>query len=72
MIKILILGSSGILGKHLCKRLKNNKKINLLHTGIKNRKFDFTKKTQLENFINNKNPNLIINAISLTNIVKKQ
>ena len=70
MIKILILGSSGILGKHLYKRLKNNKKISLLHTGIKKRKFDFTKKTQLENFITNKKPNLIINAIGLTNIEK--
>ena len=70
MIKILILGSSGIIGKHLYKRLRNNKKINLLHTGIKKRKFDFTKKTQLENFITNKKPNLIINAIGLTNIEK--
>ena len=70
MIKILILGSSGILGRHIYKRLKINKQINLFHTGIKKRKFDFTKKTQLENLIINKKPNLIINAIGLTSIEK--
>jgi len=68
MIKILILGSSGLLGKYLYNELKDNKKINLIHTGLNNRKFDFTKKTQLENLINSKRPNLIINTIGLTNI----
>ena len=68
MIKILILGSSGLLGKYLYNELKDNKKINLIHTGLNSRKFDFTKKTQLENLINSKKPNLIINTIGLTNI----
>ena len=63
MIKVLILGSSGLLGKHLYNELKNNKKINLIHTGLNNRKFDLTKKTQLENLIIYKKPNLIINTI---------
>ena len=44
MIKILILGSSGIIGKHLYKRLKNNKKINLVHTGIKKENLTSQKK----------------------------
>ena len=70
MIKVLILGSSGLLGKYLYNELKNNKKINLIHTGLNNRKFDFTKKTQLENLIIYKKPNLIINTIGLTNIEK--
>lgn len=70
MIKILILGSSGLLGKYLYNELKDNKKINLIHTGLNSRKFDFTKKTQLENLINSKKPNLIINTIGLTNIEK--
>ena len=68
MIKILILGSSGLLGKYLYNELKDNKKINLIHTGLNSRKFDFTKKTQLENLINSIKPNLIINTIGLTNI----
>ena len=70
MIKVLILGSSGLLGKHLYNELKNNKKINLIHTGLNNRKFDLTKKTQLENLIIYKKPNLIINTIGLTSIEK--
>ena len=68
MIKVLILGSSGLLGKYLYNKLKKNKKINLIHTGINKRKFDFTKKKQLENLIVNKKPSLIINTIGLTNI----
>ena len=43
MIKVLILGSSGLLGKYLYNELKNNKKINLIHTGLNNRKFDLAK-----------------------------
>tara|TARA_B110000027_G_scaffold132656_1_gene159303 strand:+ start:1182 stop:2075 length:894 start_codon:yes stop_codon:yes gene_type:complete len=68
MIKILILGSSGILGKYLYKKLKSNNKINLFHTGIKKRKLDATNKKQLETLINNTKPNLIINTIGLTNV----
>ena len=64
MIKILILGSSGIIGKHLYKRLKNNKKINLVHTGIK-RKLTSQKKHNWKILLLTK-PNLIINAIGLT------
>ena len=70
MIKVLILGSSGLLGKHLYNELKNNKRINLFHSGLNNRKFDLTKKKQLESLIIYKNPNLIINTIGLTSIEK--
>ena len=68
MINVLILGSSGLLGKYLYNKLKDNKKINLIHTGINKRKFDFTKERHLENLIINKKPSLIINTIGLTNI----
>lgn len=68
MIKVLILGSSGLLGKYLYNELKNNKRINLFHSGLNNRKFDLTKKKQLESLINYKKPNLIINTIGLTSI----
>ena len=40
MIKVLILGSSGLLCKYLYNELKNNKRINLFHSGLNNRKFD--------------------------------
>ena len=70
MKKVLILGSSGLLGRHLYNGLRNNKKINLIHSGLNNRKFDLTKKKHLENLIIDKKPNLIINTIGLTNIEK--
>jgi dTDP-4-dehydrorhamnose reductase len=70
MIKVLILGSSGLLGKYLYRELKNNKRINLYHSGLNNRKFDFTKKIHLENLIINKKPNLIINTIGLVDVEK--
>jgi NAD dependent epimerase/dehydratase family enzyme len=44
VIKVLILGSSGLLGRHLYNELKYNKKINLIHSGLNNRKFNLTKK----------------------------
>jgi len=38
MIKILILGSSGILGKQIYQELKKIDKIKLFHTGLKKKK----------------------------------
>jgi len=70
MIKVLLLGSSGILGKYLYNELKNTKKISLFHSGLSNRKFDFTKKIHLENLIIKKKPDLIINTIGFTDIEK--
>ena len=70
MIKVLILGSSGLLGRHLYNELKYNKRINLIHNGLNNRKFNLTKKKQLESLVLSKKPNLIINTIGLTNIEK--
>ena len=66
----MILGSSGLLGKHLYNKLKGNKKINLIHTGLRKRKFNLTNKSDLEKFIVFKKPNLIINTVGLTNIEK--
>ena len=68
MFKILILGSSGILGRQLYKELKKNKNIELFHTGIRKRNFDFTKKIKFRKFILSIAPNLIINCIAYTNI----
>lgn len=68
MKTLMIMGSSGILGRNLYNKLKKNKKIRLLHTGIKKRKFDLTKKNDLKKLIFLKKPDIIINTVALTNI----
>lgn len=68
MLKILILGSSGTLGKKIYIELKKIKKIKLFHTGLKKRKIDFKNKAKLKKFIFSINPDLIINCIAYTNI----
>ena len=68
MLKVLILGSSGLLGKNFYTEFKNNKKINLFHTGLTKRKFDLTNKLKLQNLVLSIKPDLIINTIGLTDI----
>ena len=70
MIKILILGSSGILGKQIYQELKKIDKKKLFHTGLKKKKIDFTNKTDFKKFILSINPNLIINCIAYTDVDK--
>ena len=70
MLKILILGSSGTLGKQIYKELKTITKIELFHTGLKKRKIDFTNKAEFKKFISSINPDLIINCIAYTNVDK--
>ena len=72
MLKILILGSSGLLGRLLYNKLKKDKKIKLFHTGLKKRKFDLTCKFILKNLVISKKPDVIINTIGLTNLEKCQ
>lgn len=66
--RVLILGSSGILGKHIYKELKKNKKIQLFHTGLNKRKINVNLKNELKNFIYSTNPDIIINCIAYTNV----
>ena len=70
MQKILILGSSGLLGRQLYENLKRNKNIKLFHSGLKKRKINLANKTLLKKFLVLKNPDLIINCIGYTNIEK--
>jgi dTDP-4-dehydrorhamnose reductase len=70
MQKILVLGSSGLLGRQIYEKLRTLKNIKLFHTGLKKRKFDFTKKKQLKELIFSINPNLIVNCTGFTNIDK--
>ena len=68
MLKVLILGSSGTLGKKLYKELIKIKSIKLFDSGLRKRKIDFTNDTKLKNFIISINPDLIINCIAHTNV----
>lgn len=70
MIKVLILGSSGLLGRQLYDRLKLDKNIQLFHTGLKKRKINFENKILLRKFVLSINPSLIINCVAYTNIEK--
>ena len=68
MLKILILGSSGLLGRQIYETLKDTKNVKLFHTGLKKRKINFENSFKLKKFIFLKNPDLIINCIAYTNI----
>jgi dTDP-4-dehydrorhamnose reductase len=68
MLKVLILGSSGTLGKQIYKELINNSNIKLFNSGLRKRKIDFTKSIELKKFILSINPDLIINCVALTNV----
>ena len=66
MKKIIITGSSGKLGNHLVKSLSSD--FIIFHSGKKKRKFDLTKKRNLEGFILKTKPDFIINCAAITNI----
>lgn len=65
-MKILILGSSGLLGNYLCKFL--SKKFNIVNNGLKKRRIDLLNSYNLENFLLKTNPDLIINCTANTNL----
>ena len=44
MLRVLILGSSGLLGKQIYNNLKKNKNIKLFHTGLKKKKINLSNK----------------------------
>jgi dTDP-4-dehydrorhamnose reductase len=67
-MNILLLGSSGLLGKSIFKTIKQVKKINLFHNGIKKRKINLDNIINLKKIILNSKPDLIINALGFTNI----
>ena len=64
--RILILGSSGILGKNLVIQLKNKYKVS--HNGLKKRKFNLTRLGSLKKILKNSKPDLIINCVAVTNL----
>jgi len=67
-MKILILGSSGLLGNKIYFFLKK-KGLNIIHNGLIKKKLDITNLNNLK-IILNKKPDLIINCAAITNIEK--
>ena len=67
-MNILILGSSGLLGRELFEFLKSYKKINIFHNGLNSRKLNINNKHELTKLIFKSNPSLIINASGITNV----
>lgn len=67
-MKILILGSSGLLGNKIYFFLKK-KGLDIIHNGLKKRKLDITNLNNLK-IILDKKPDLIINCAAITNIEK--
>ena len=67
-IKILILGSSGFLGKILTKDLQKTKNFRIFHNGINFKKVDLTNIAYLEKIILKSDPDILINCCGLTNL----
>ena len=67
-MNILILGSSGFLGKKIYIRLNKSKKLNLFHNGIYKRKINLFEKKKLENLLTYREYSLIINCAAYTDI----
>lgn len=66
--KILILGSSGTLGRCLFNNLKKKNKYIVLHNGLIRRKFDLSYQFQIAKLLNKTKPDLIINCSAIINI----
>ena len=67
-MNILIIGSSGLLGRKIFETIRQVRKLHLFHNGIKKRKYNLEKINNLKKIIFKSKPNLIINALGFTNI----
>jgi dTDP-4-dehydrorhamnose reductase len=67
-MNILVLGSSGLLGRRLHDLLKSYKKIRVHHNGLSSRNFNINNRHELAKLIFKSNPSLVINASGITNI----
>ena len=65
-MRILLLGSSGMLGKSIYKFLKND--FDIYTNGLKKRRYDLCKKKNLSILLNKTKPDVIINSLGITNI----
>jgi dTDP-4-dehydrorhamnose reductase len=67
-MNILLLGSSGLLGRKIYDTFKNVKRLKLFHNGIKEKKYNLEKISCLKKIILKSKPDVIINALGFTNI----
>ena len=67
-MNILILGSSGLLGRKLHIFLKTCKQIKVFHNGLRSRNFNISNRHELKELMFKSNPSLVINASGVTNI----
>ena len=67
-MNILILGTSGYLGKSIYFYLKKNLSHKIIGTGLAKKNTDLTNIKNLKKIISKKKPKLIINCSGLTNI----
>ena len=67
-MNVLILGSSGLLGKNIYYKLKEYKIFKIFHNGISKRKENLLKLKNLEKILKKSNPELIINSMAMANI----
>ena len=65
-MSILIIGSSGTLGRSLNSHLKTRFKT--FHNGLNKKKFDLKKKNQIKKLLKTTYPKIIINCCGITNI----
>jgi dTDP-4-dehydrorhamnose reductase len=67
-MNILLIGSSGLLGRKIYETISQVRKFHLFHNGIKKRKYNLEEFNNLKKIIFKSKPNLIINALGFTNI----
>jgi dTDP-4-dehydrorhamnose reductase len=67
-MNILLLGSSGVLGKELYKNIKSIQNVKIFHNGLLKKKYDLLNVRRLEKTIKDSKPNLIINASAISDI----
>jgi dTDP-4-dehydrorhamnose reductase len=67
-MNILILGSSGLLGRELHIFLRSCKQIKVFHNGLRSRNFNISNRHELKELMFKSNPSLVINAAGVTNI----
>ena len=67
-MNILLIGSSGLLGRKIFETIRQVRKLHLFHNGIKKRKYNLEKINNHKKINIKSKPNLIINALGFTNI----
>ena len=75
MNKVVILGSSGLLGLNLCLILKNKYKIypiinrkKIQIKKLKTKYLNLSKKDQIEKYLNKVKPQFLINCVALSDV----